>query len=494
MTFNSARLHPIAILLFSFQTVKDMFFIFFIGFFIGIEDNFLIYFLIGTAVLLSLIIFFSWIKWFRFTYTVTDGELRIEHGLFVRKKRTISKYRIQSINLNQNIVHRLLDLTGVQVETAGSDLDVDANLIALKLTVAEQLRQELKLTTNDESDSEQYDYDYDYALENQLPKYEASYKRLFAFGSTSGGFGFIIAIILFIFSEAETFIPDQFFDQTTTWLLSQAFTVLAVLIILALIAVWFLGTIGSVIKYGDFTIIRYDQELYITRGLLEKKQLTIPLKRIQAVSFKQNLLRLPFNLGSLTIVIAGGEVSKKENIQTVIFPLIRKSEIEPFLTTILPEYRASFEQLKPISKRFFYFNSVVNVFGAIVIISILAIFISNFWWIGLVLLIPAWSYDFIKYKLTKTALTDDQLTMQIVPILSKETVWLKKDKVQALEQRQNPIQRKLNIAIHKLSVMDNFVGQHYVVHGLPIEDANEISDWYSYRETYQLKDIDLNKK
>lgn len=492
MTFNSVRLHPFAILLFSFKTIKDLFFLFFIIVLAGFEDGLSTYILIGSAVLISLVIFFSWIKWFRFTYSVTDGELKIEHGLFVRKKRTISKYRIQSINLNQNIVHRLLGLTGVQVETAGSDLDVDANLVALKLETAEQLRQELKISSNEEDDSEEYDYDY--ALEKQLPKYEASYKRLFAFGSTSGGFGLIIAIIFFIFSEIEAFIPDQFLDQTTSWLLSQAFTVLAILTILTLAVIWFIGSISSVIKYGDFTIIRYEQELYITRGLLEKKQLTIPLKRIQAVSFKQNLLRLPFNLGSLTIVIAGGEVSQKENIQTVIFPLIRKSEIERFLEAILPEYTASFDQLKPISRRFFYINSVVNILSAIVIISILAIFISSFWWIGLVLLVLAWSYDLIKYKLTKTALTNDQLTMQIVPILSKETIWLKKDKIQALEQRQNPIQRKLNIAIHKVSVMDNFIGQHYVVHGLPIEDANEISDWYSYRDTYQLKDIDLDNK
>ncbi|GAA4057769.1 PH domain-containing protein [Amphibacillus indicireducens] len=491
MTSNPARLHPAAILLFSFKTVKDLFFLFLVLFFAGLEDGLLTYLLIGTAALISIIVFFSWIKWFRFTYSVNGSELRIEHGLFVRKKRTISKYRIQSINLNQNIVHRFLGLTGIQIETAGSDLDVDANLIALKLDIADKLRQELTVNLNEENDSEAYDYDY--ALEKKLPKYEASFKRLFAFGSTSGGFGFIVAIILFIFSEAEAFIPERLFDQTTSWILSQVFTVIAALIILSLGLIWFLGTIGSVIKYGDFTIIRYDHELYITRGLVEKKQLTIPLKRIQAVSFKQNPLRLPFRLGSLTIVIAGGEVSQKENIQTVIFPLIRRSEIETFLATILPEYTTNFDQLKPISRRYFYINTVVNLLIAVVIISILAIFISSFWWIGLVVLTLALGYDFIKYKLTKTALSEDQLTLQIVPVFSKETVWLKKDKIQALEQSQNPIQRKLNIATYKVSVLDNFVGQHYVIHGLPIEDANTISDWYSYRDTYQLKDIDLDK-
>ena len=493
MTSKPNRLHIAAIIMFGFKVLKEMLFVLFAFIFIGTEDLLPPY-ILNSAVLIIIITLglISWLRWFRFTYSVEGADLKIEHGVFIRKKRTISKYRIQSINLNQNLLHRVLGLTGLQIETAGSDLEVDANLLALKLSVAEDLRNQLK--TSDDTDHGVDEYDYDFALENELPKYEASYKRLFAFGSTSGGFSLIFVGIIFVLSEAINFVPEDIYDQTTTWILDQAIMTTIILAFLIVSVIWFVGVFSSVIKYGDFTIIRHDQELYIKRGLLEKKQLTIPLKRIQAVSFKQNILRLPFKFGSLTIVIAGGEVSQKEQTQTIIFPLIKQSEINPFLAKILPEYHYRFDQLKPITKKYFYFNSSIALIFTLIITTILAIFVSKLWWIGLVPLILGSCYEFISYRLTKTDLTEEQLTIQIFPTLSKETICIKKDQIQALEQRQSLLQKKLGIANYKVSVLDNFLGQHYSIKGLSTEDGEEISDWYSYQDAYKLEDLELSNK
>lgn len=491
MISKPKHLHPIAIILFAFRKLKDLIFLFVSIFIFFNEDKFFIYALIGIIILVILIAISSWLKWLRFTYSIHEDELRIEHGIFIRKKRTISKHRIQSINLNQNILHRLFGLTGVQVETAGSDMEVDAHLNALKMSEAEQLRRDLKVSNGEINSAESYDYDY--ALEQKLPKYEASYKRLFIFGTTSGGFGLIATLFIFIFSEAEFFIPERFLNQTTNWILAQAIGTLIVLSVLVLSVIWLIGVIGSIIKYGDFTIVRYEQELYITRGLWEKKQLTIPLQRIQAVGVKQNFLRLPFKVGSLFVVIAGGEVNQKENSKTIIFPLIRYSEMESFIKKILPEYQYTFNQLKPISKRSLYYQSLVNLLISIIPISLALIFLPAFWWIMIILLFAWIAYIYLSYKMTKTHLNTMQLTLQFFPFFSRETVLLKKDRIQALEQRQSLIQKKLKITNIKASVLDNFVGQHYSIQGLPIKDFEKISDWYSYRDAYSLKDVGLDK-
>ncbi|WP_440895049.1 PH domain-containing protein [Amphibacillus sp. Q70] len=491
MISKPKHLHPIAILLFILKGLKDWIFLFISLFFLFGERQYFIYTIFGIVALIILITIFSWLKWLRFTYSVHEDALRIEHGIFIRKNRTISKHRIQSINLNQNILHRLLGLTGVQVETAGSDMEVDAHLIALKRTEAEQLRQDLKVS-NGENDRDE-SYDYDYALEQRLPRYEASYKRLFIFGTTSGGFGLIATLFIFIFSEVEAFIPERFLDQTTDWIITQAVGTLIVLSILVLSVIWLIGVIGSVIKYGDFTIVRYEQELYITRGLWEKKQLTIPLQRIQAVGVKQNFLRLPFKVGSLFVVIAGGEVNQKENSRTIIFPLIRHSEIESFIKKMLPEYQYTFKQLKPISKKSFYYQSLANLLISIIPISLVLIFLPDFWWTTIILVSALIMYRYLSYKMTKTHLDTAQLTLQFFPFLSRETLLLKKDRIQALEQHQSLIQKKLKITNIKTSVLDNFVGQHYSIQGLPIKDFEKISDWYSYRDAYSLKDVGLDK-
>ena len=48
------------------------------------------------------------IKWKRFEYWFEDDELRIEYGLFVKKKRYIPFDRIQSLDYTEGILHRPL--------------------------------------------------------------------------------------------------------------------------------------------------------------------------------------------------------------------------------------------------------------------------------------------------------------------------------------------------------------------------------------------------
>ena len=83
--------------------------------------------------------------------------------------------------------------------------------------------------------------------------------------------------------------------------------------------------------------------------------------------------------------------------------------------------------------------------------------------------------------------------MQFYAGISKETVFLKKDRIQAFEYRQSPLHRKLKIGKIKASILNNFMGQHYVLNGLSIKDIEEISTWYSYRDTYSLADVGLDQ-
>ena len=73
------------------------------------------------------------IKWKRFRYWFEEEELRIEYGLFVKKKRYIPFERIQSLNYTEGILHRPFGLVKVKVETAGGGQtkEADAELTAI---------------------------------------------------------------------------------------------------------------------------------------------------------------------------------------------------------------------------------------------------------------------------------------------------------------------------------------------------------------------------
>src|SRR5690625_6395978 len=97
------------------------------------------------------------------------------------------------------------------------------------------------------------------------------------------------------------------------------------------------GMAGTMIKYGNFTIIKKAEELFITRGLLEKKERTIPLKRIQAIRIEESIIRQPFGYVTIHAEVAGGSMDNSDGIP-VLFPIMKASEVDDFLQTLLPDY------------------------------------------------------------------------------------------------------------------------------------------------------------
>ncbi|WP_289891700.1 PH domain-containing protein [Virgibacillus pantothenticus] len=213
------RMHPIVIF---FQVIRSLreTILPFIAAIIATPKAYFFYVIIGLIVVALLFAIFSTLSWLRFTYEVTSEELRIESGIFIRKKRYISKSRIQSIDISANLLHQLFKLAKVQVETAGSG--AEGTLTAIKLSEAEALRRELQGYQNILADAEAEE-----AAEQQrtVPSYQISKKRLFFAGTTSGSIGVLAGLITFLVSEMEQFIPNRYYDNMVEWIveLSIAF-------------------------------------------------------------------------------------------------------------------------------------------------------------------------------------------------------------------------------------------------------------------------------
>ncbi|HHV7525957.1 TPA: PH domain-containing protein, partial [Burkholderia orbicola] len=94
----------------------------------------------------------------------------------------------------------------------------------------------------------------------------------------------------------------------------------------ALFIAWLLSIVGMLLKYANFTVVRKEKEIVISRGLIEKQQITIPLQRIQAIKIKESLIRQPFGLAAVTIVSAGGNVLVEDK-SAILFPIISKKII-----------------------------------------------------------------------------------------------------------------------------------------------------------------------
>ncbi|MUK89722.1 PH domain-containing protein [Ornithinibacillus sp. L9] len=466
------RLHPATILFNFIRTIRESIFLIILGFITFKGESFL-YFSLVLSALVVLFITISVLSWYRFTYRIVEDELRIEYGIFIRKKRFISKNRIQSIDLTAGVIHRLFKLVKVQIETAGSGMNAEASLKAVTLQDGEQIRRELKSvrsTSIEESEIEEY------------PSQKISKKRLFIAGSTSGSIGVMLAIAAFGFSELEQFIPDDFYNNTYEWVIGLGLAIIVFLVMVILLMLWLLGIAGTMIKYGNFTITKHEDELFITRGLLEKKQITIPLKRIQAVGMQESVIRQPLGFVTVYAEVAGGSLDQGEEFSTVLFPILKANEVEGFLEKFLPTHKPTNKQLQPLPKRARKFYVLRSIVPFVILAGVAIYFYPQFSWVPIVLLVGSLYLGLLRYKDGGILTEDKRLTVRF-RVLNKNTVIIFHKRIQAFEKKQHKIQKFNRLATISLSIVGKLgVGKHYKLKDLDESNTDVLADWYSYRK------------
>ncbi|MGM8212459.1 PH domain-containing protein [Virgibacillus sp. W0430] len=472
MMSKAERLHPIAIIFNFILFFRHTVFMFIAGY-LALKEHFSIYIVLIASAVILLFIIGSVLSWWRFTYRVESDEIRIEYGVFIRKKRYISKNRIQSIDLTANVLHRIFKLVKVQIETAGSGEGAEASLSAVRLREGERIRSALKSYNSTDQAAEE-------AIKQDHPSKKITFKRLFIAGTTSGSVGVILAIAAFGSQELDAFIPETLFEDTVSWVIGLSIVFIVALIVCVLLLLWLLGIAGTIIKYGNFTVTKSANELFITRGLLEKKQLTIPLKRIQAVGIKQNLIRQPFGFVTLFAVVAGGSVDKGEDFP-ILFPLMRESEVEGFLQTYLPSYANLSTSLIPLPKRALKFYLLRAAILPIILIAGVAYFIPTLIWIPIVVFIFSLILGYLRYKNAGHVIESERATIQ-VRLISKVKMILFHRRIQAFEEEQHKIQKIQRLASTTISIIGSQgAGTHYTLKDMDEKDSAKLASWYSYR-------------
>lgn len=297
MSETRYKLHPISALINFLKGLKELILPFVIIFGAnlfredGISGMFnqgwqgLLPLLIGGVVLLFMLIA-GIIKWKRFVYWFEDGELRIEYGLFVKKKRYIPFERIQSLNYTEGIFHRPLGLVKVKVETAGSGKagQAEAELTAIYRAEADRIEQEMHMAKRGYATQAGASGETLYGpVEAEMPReepveeqarvlYRMSMKELLVLATTSGGIGVVISGVALFLSQFAELIPYDAIYEEVMLFMRFGYLVVALTVFAGLLLAWVISVAMTLIANYQFTIHADDERIYITRGLLEKKK------------------------------------------------------------------------------------------------------------------------------------------------------------------------------------------------------------------------------
>ncbi|MBM7588026.1 putative membrane protein [Bacillus pakistanensis] len=480
------KLHPISAVASFLKQLKELIIPFIFLIFLNRGEsssgNFFIDNLPFFAIVVTLVfvLAFGIIKWLRFTYWIENDELRIEYGLWVKKKRYIPFDRIQSLNSTESIIHRPFGLVKIKVETAGASdkSQAEAELTAISLEDAKEL-QEIIYNAKKQRNSEKVGNSSKLEHEDKQQEeviYQMSFKDLILMAVTSGGIGVVIGGAMLFLSQFNEIIPYELVFKELEEFVRSGVLIVSVVVLLGLLLAYGLAIFGTILVNANFTVKKIDTDIIITRGLLEKKQTTIPLNRIQGIRILENLIRQPLGYATVQIESAGGSVLDKDSTDIKLLPMVKKKEIENILSTILPQYNLDldYETVPKRALKRYLFRHCLVVLPVVIALPII------FWPIGLyslLLLVPALLIGYGKYLAAGWNINDHQLAVRYRNIV-KHTVYMKKNRIQSLEVTESWFQTKKDLATLRVTIKSGVGGAVGKVVDLETEAINEVYHWY----------------
>jgi putative membrane protein len=473
MSSEPRHLHPAAMLIDAIKTVRrslSAFVIPGIAFLMsrGFDAQTIVLVLFGALVVTALAAFWGFLSWRATTYEVAGGVFRLRWGVVQKNERAIPLDHIQSVDTVQGIIQRLFNVVEVRIETAGGGAsEPDASLAALDRADAEALRREIAGSRREPVETE---------TAGPTVVRKLGTRDLLLAGATSGQIGVALSLIA---------VASQLFDDVLSQNLAQRLletfaprsvtTALLYVFFLGLVA-WLLAIGGTVLAYTGFTLARDGDFLYIRRGLLERREATIPLARIQAVRIVEGLLRQPFGLASLRVESAG--YGQDAGVSTTLFPLLPRKEVHGLLLEAAPEFAVAppLNALPRRALRRYVFRSTLPflvLISAAALLSSLVFDLAAWVFAALLLLLPAALFGWLRYRDAGWALEEDRLVVRS-RFLGRTTAIAPRRRLQSRATLRSPFQRRVRLATFEAQVASGGGGAELRVTDLGADAADAL--------------------
>jgi putative membrane protein len=287
----------------------------------NIRQNYLHFVVLGFIALLIFQLVYSYKSYLNFTFYVKDGHFYLKQGIFKISDIDIPFDRIQNININQNLIQQMLNVVGVEIETAGKG-DAEINIRALSKENAVALKNLLlaqkKLFAEEETPTESTSKD-----QKSSTVFKLDMGRLLKVGLSSNylrGFGLVFAFTATLYQYVSD-IVENFLGKSIEEDYVQLPNTLPYILgfIIFVIVVSFLVTIvSSVIKYFELKVYQLKQDFEVEYGLFKRTNKVIKKEKTQVFEVVENPISKLFKIKSLFVSQASSsELTQKNKIGLV---------------------------------------------------------------------------------------------------------------------------------------------------------------------------------
>jgi putative membrane protein len=271
----------------------------------------------------------GWLRWITTTYQVTPDAIRLRRALLSVKETAVPLGRVQSVDSVQGPIQRLLGVVALHVQTAGGGKEGEIVLDAVSPADAEGLRAAVSARREGPEVPAG-------AAAASAPTRRLTRGELLVAALTAGQLGVILPALAGASQLLDELLSrDRNLEVEAPGLLPDSVLEWGLAVLALLAAAWLLSVLGAIVAFAGFTVAREPDRLRIRRGLLQRREATVPVARVQAVRLVEGVLRQPFGLATVRVEVAG-YASEAAAAQT-LFPLLRRRDLQAFLDELLPE-------------------------------------------------------------------------------------------------------------------------------------------------------------
>lgn len=425
------------------------------------------------ALVFSLLVFlYSLLEYWFFRFSIPAGELVVKKGVFVKRTIVLPLNRIQAVHIDQNWLHRLLNLSQVSFDSPGSkNAEVK---FAMHREGAEALRNFILgegIAPSTGTSAEKLISPPFYTMQPyDLLKMGLSANHLEAFF-------ILLAFGVSVLDDIESSLGKEY-EGTLKWLSDQASSNAVSSAILFGVVVLVISIIASfvliVLRYANFRISRTERGFQVQSGLINMKEKLVPFRKIQYISWKANWIRKQLGFYLLQFHSIGTmETRRKWEIKVPV------TNVE-FLPKLLQHYHHALPADGPSIKihpayigRRFLFRGVIP---ALVVtgFAYLNFGPDGFWallWIPLVLL-TSWLFQ-KKFRL----LLHPGVIQVHRAIFGKEEILLTWNRVQSVKIIQGIYQRQKGLATVLLYTAGGVIRIPFI----SLDHANQLQNYALFK-------------
>lgn len=424
------------------------------------------YLLFVAAGLTVLLLIVAIVQFLFFKFKIEGDQFVLNKGVIFKNKTAIPIERIQSVNFKQNILHQLVGVTQVEIQTAGAK-DVEVSIKAVSKQVAQDLKSELQRTQSNaevQSESETPEVNL---IERERLVYALSFLELLKVSFSENhlrSFFWIVAITFSFGYQLEDIVKDwNFADKLVQFVVLNkeeivssllGITVLLVVGILISVVVSFFRV---VLRHFDQKVVYKKEGIEVSEGLFTRREDVLKISKIQYIVEVTNPVKKAMGIGTVKIKQAGSaKMKQKKLVELVGVKLPFMQELKSLF--FLEEVTESSSVFRPAP--YFVFRMCLRSFAFVCLVNVLIYFNSFSWREALLLnsIILPFTVLLIYLKRNKTYFQFDGEKLIIGDgKISTITTIIEFYKTQNIQTVQSVIQKRRGVATIKIQTASGVV-------------------------------------